>query len=263
MTEASSRDGSGIDPQTGTLGHGFEIPRGTDAVVYLSQSPRYRESPPAIHHVYQVNVATAIRVAEMARHAGVTRFLYASTGNVYAPAFAPLREDAELRRDNVYSLSKIHAEESIGLLRDAMDVLMLRLFAVYGPGQNGRLVPRLCETVRSGRAVSLHPHPREGADTGGIRITPCYVDDVVGITSRLIREGGPECLNVASDSVVDIREMARTIARHLGTSARLEVSEHPREGDMIADVSLLKGAISPVFTPFHEGIRRTLNDSPS
>ncbi len=95
----------------------------------------------------RVNVHSAVAIAEHARRAGAKRFVYASTGNVYAAGFAPFSEAAPVRRDDWYALSKVHAEEALALFRPQLDVVIARLFGVYGPGQKGRLVPNLLASV--------------------------------------------------------------------------------------------------------------------
>ena len=88
-----------FDPSSGVICEDIRIPAGTDCVVYLSQSPRYREMPAGSGHLWGVNVLSAIRVANLARQAGARRFVHASTGNVYEPSFSPLSESCALRRD--------------------------------------------------------------------------------------------------------------------------------------------------------------------
>ena len=123
-----------------------------DGVVYLSQSPRYRDVPQHAPHLWGVNVQSALKAAEWASRCGARRFVYTSTGNVYASSFAPLREDAPLRRDSWYALSKVQAEEALALHQRELSVTCARLFGVYGPRQSGKLVPNsLTRSVRGGR----------------------------------------------------------------------------------------------------------------
>lgn len=104
-------------------------------MVFLVQSPFNHKKPANINYLLNVNIISAMKAGEYARKSGVKRFLYASTGNVYAPSFAPLREDSTLRRDNWYSLSKIDAEESLTFFQDQLKITVVMLFGVYGPGQ--------------------------------------------------------------------------------------------------------------------------------
>ena len=255
---ASSRDGTGIAPRTGLLSPQFAIPAETEVVFYLATSPQHRHGADAASHLFAVNTFSVVQVAELARRAGVRRFLFTSTGNVYAPSFLPLHESSPLRRDDWYALSKVHAEEVLNLFRNDLEVTVVRLFGVYGPGQTSRMVPCLVEAVASGQPVTISPRIDQPHDIEGLRISLCYVDDVVATLLQLGRQGGVDCVNVASEEVVSVREIARTIGELLGTPVRFEISECPRLFDLIADVTRLKELTPRAFVPFRVGIRRTV-----
>jgi nucleoside-diphosphate-sugar epimerase len=59
------------------------------------------------------------------------------------PVFVPIRKQTPLYRDEWYPLSKLHAEEALSLYRRYMDVIIVRPFGIYGPGQKDWLVPNL------------------------------------------------------------------------------------------------------------------------
>ncbi len=255
----SSADGSGIDPESGLLPAAFAIPSGTTAVVYMAQSPRYREVPEQATHVLAVNTLSAVRAATLARAAGVRRFIYVSTGTVYAPTFAQIAEDAPVRRDSWYVLSKLHGEEALNLFRQDMEVIVVRPFGVYGPAQKGRMVPNLIDAVKNGRPVTLHPRKGMPEDNGGLRISLCYIDDATEILMRLVREGGPACLNLAGPEAVSVRSIAEAAGAVFGRPPVFEVSSSSRDTDLIADTRNLISAMAPSFTSFSDGFDRTIH----
>jgi UDP-glucose 4-epimerase len=257
VVAVSSRDGSGLCAASGLLPETFRVADGVEAVVYLAASPRFREAPASAAHIFSVNALSAITAAEQARRAGAKRFVYASTGNVYAPSFAPCAEDAPLRRDDWYALSKVQAEEALALFRPYLGVHVGRLFGVYGPGQKDRLVPNIAASLRAGRAIELQPQAGVPEDTDGLRISLCFVDDVADVLARLALEGGPVCLNFASDEVLSVRAITEALGAALGTAPRYVRAERPRASDLIADNTLLRTRLAPRFTPFAEGIALT------
>lgn len=258
----SSSDGTGIDPQSGLFPASFGIPGDVTVVVYLAQSPCYREVPENGAHVMAVNTFSAVRTATLARAAGVQRFIYVSTGTVYATSFDPITEDAPVRRDNWYVLSKLHAEEALALFRNDMEIVVLRPFGVYGPGQHGRLVPNLINAVKVGQPVTLQPKAGVFDDMEGLRISLCYVDDATRILLQLVRQGGPSCLNLAGPETLSVRFIAQVIGDLLGKSPLFEVSTSPRASDLIADTrNLIDSLAVPTFMPFSEGIKRTVDSS--
>lgn len=257
----SSADGTGIDPASGILREDFAVPAGITTVYYLAQSPRYRK-PHSAAHLMAVNVVSSIRVADASRKARVAKFIYASTGNVYRPDFAPLAEDAPLRRDNWYALSKIHAEEALALFRPELDVTIARIFGVYGPHQHGRLVPNLVRSIIENEDVLIERNPHDTLDQDGLRISLCYIDDVVSMLRNLAAHVVP-VVNVASDEVLSIRDIALSIGSRIGKQPRLKLTEKPRENDLIADISRLKELLKPAFTPFANGIARVMRALPA
>lgn len=255
----SSGAGDLFDPATGVLREHVELPTGTNCVVYLSQSPKNRHMPDAAGHLWGVNVVSAIRVAALARQAGVRQFIYASTGNVYQPGFGLLREDSPVRRDDWYALSKVQAEEALALFKNDMSMLSMRIFGVYGPNQTGRLVPNLVQSVRAGLPIRVDPHPTDNSDNGGLRVSLCYIDDAVQILSRLIASQLDGLINIAGPEVLSVSDIACAIGEQLGHSPRLETASTPRAFDLMADITRLVAVCQPKFTPFEDGLRVVLN----
>jgi len=255
----SSSQAGGIDPGTGLLPPHFHIPPDVGAVVYLAQSPRIRELPESAAHLMAVNTHAAIHVATEARRVGVPRLLYASTGNVYRPSFAPLRETDPLRRDDWYALSKIHAEEALALFRADLDITMIRLFGIYGPGQSQRIVPNIIDAVVHGREITLEGNPVDPADHDGLRISLLYVDDAVEIFGRLLESTRIDTLNVASDVSVSLRTLAESVARAVRVEPNLRRIDRFRTGDLIADVSRLRSILNPTFTPLQIALEHVLS----
>lgn len=254
VVKISSSEAGGIDPETGLLPANFKIATGVDTVFYLSQSPRYRQAPDTAAHLLSVNVLSALQVANAARKASVRKFVYASTGNVYAPSFLPRSEDSPLRKDNWYSLSKVHAEEALRLLHNDLDITIARIFGVYGNGQQDRLIPNLIRSVMEGKTIQINSRSDNRMDAEGLRISLSYVADTVNILRQVAEVTGVPTINVAGEEVLSIREIAKLIAHAVGKPAQFGKGNVNRDSDLIADVSLLKKVINPRFTSFQEGI---------
>jgi UDP-glucose 4-epimerase len=250
---ASSSDGTGIHPDTGLLPDGFSVAVGVSTVVYMAQSPRYRDSDQA-SHVLAVNMVSAVRAAVAARKAGARRLIYLSTGTVYAPSFDPLAEDAPVRGADWYSLSKIQGEQAVQMFRDDMDVHVVRPFGVYGPGQTGRLVPNLMASIREGRTITLQGRRDAPDDADGLRISLCHVDDATRILIHLIQQGGAACLNLAGEQAASIRTLATLLGELLGCPPVLASATAFRNFDLVANIGLLRQIQPMAFTPLRQGL---------
>jgi nucleoside-diphosphate-sugar epimerase len=231
-----------------------------DLAIFLAQSRRYRNWPDDSPDVLAVNVLGLTQFLEAARRAGVRRLFYFSSGSVYEPSFDPLREDSPVGSRDLYAMSKRMGEEITLHYRGYFDVVILRPFVIYGPGQQDRLVPMILSRVSRSEPISLHPRDISDTNPEGLVVTPCHVEDAARITAALVETSVDGVLNLAGCERVSIRAIAEEAARILGQAPRFEVDAEPRTGDLIADPSRLLGLVQPRFVPFQEGLAETVRE---
>lgn len=242
------------------LGSGAEPvePGPLEAVVFLAQSSRYRELPAGAADVMRVNLAGLAECLELARRCGARRFLHASTGSVYAPGDDARAEDAPLGGEGVYALSKRAAEELAAAWAPHLEVLALRFFALYGPGQSGRMVAEIVRSVREGRPVRISPRQVGEHEPQGFTTSPCFVEDAAEAVARLLVRGGTGPWNVAGPEAVSVRAMAEQAGALLRRTPRLEIQEVPRPGDLVARIDRLREATGLEPRRFADGLAHTL-----
>ncbi|TKB73471.1 MAG: NAD(P)-dependent oxidoreductase, partial [Nitrospira sp.] len=73
-----------------TEGWEESLPEQMDVVIHLAQANA--PFPGSADELFRVNVLSTQRLADYARRAGVSRFVYASSGSVYAPSAELLSE---------------------------------------------------------------------------------------------------------------------------------------------------------------------------
>lgn len=93
---------------------------GVDAVIHLAALSNDPLGSLAPELTYDINHHASVRLARLARDAGVQRFLYASTCSVYGAAGGDelVGEDAPLRPVTPYAESKVRVEDDLHALSD-------------------------------------------------------------------------------------------------------------------------------------------------
>ena len=238
------------------------LPGHVDAVLHLAQANV--PFPDQAAELLAVNVASTQRLLDYARTATATVFLLASSGSVYGTAGSagappvgpgasparPWQEDDTPQPDDYYGATKLAAEWLARSYRAYFPTVILRLFAPYGPGQTGRLIPGLIGRVRDGRPVTLSRGARP-------HFNPLYVADLLPMIERALTLQGEQVLNVGGDEVLSIRDMAETIGSVLGKAPRYEPAPGEPPGDAVGDVRRMHALLHPApLTPFTTGVAK-------
>lgn len=109
-----------------------------DAVFHLAGQSSGEASFVDPPYDFRSHVVSTFRLLEWCKKKRILRFLYASSMSVYGdPDYLPLDEEHPLRPKTFYAAGKISAEAYIRLYQGlGINTTILRLFSVYGPGQN-------------------------------------------------------------------------------------------------------------------------------
>lgn len=226
-----------------------ELPDRIDAVIHLAQSRRYREFPEGAVNMHEVNTAATVRLLDYCRRAGGTTFTYASTGSVYAPGQAPVRETDVLAPGSFYAASKLAGEQAVEQFRGLLRGHCLRPFFIYGPGQRNMLLPGLIARVREGREVTL-------AGPDGIHMNPIYVDDAADAVLATLDRDESVVINLAGPDIISVREIAEQIGRLVDREPTFAVGDS--RPDVVASNERCDALVGPPRVAFAEGLRRTV-----
>ncbi|MFC0543432.1 NAD-dependent epimerase/dehydratase family protein [Kutzneria chonburiensis] len=124
--------------------------RGHDAIVHLAGLSNDAAGELSEDVTLEINQRGSIQLAELAREAGVERFVFASSCSVYGDAHQPeLTEDGEVRPLTAYARSKLVAERAIVAL-DGLCATALRFATLFGASpalRNDLMVNRMVGTA--------------------------------------------------------------------------------------------------------------------
>ena len=228
------------------------LPKKVEVVVYLAQEDRFREFPDRAEDTFSVNTAVVLKMLEYARNAGAATFIYASSGGVYGGSDdGVLYEGRVSARGDLgfYVATKICSEILVEAYASEMNVVTLRIFFAYGPGQKKEmLVPRLVGRVQRGEPVTL-----EGTD--GLQINPVHVRDVVDAVCASMELSGKHVINVAGPETLSLRQMCMAIGDHLGIAPVFKVTDSAPAAVFVGDVSLMTELLGPPRRSFRQSLR--------
>jgi nucleoside-diphosphate-sugar epimerase len=225
-----------------------------DSIIHLAQ-PKLLANDPVnnLKNVFNEGALFSVILKE-ALAFGLSHLFVASTGGLYANCTGPLTVTSPLLQppnlDSYYS-SKLVLEAMASPHFGDLNITIGRIFFVYGPDQDGsKLVSRLIDSVRSGRAVKV-------SSSGGVKINPIFVDDAARAIHSCISLDGSRVLNVAGPEASSIRDVTLRIGRRLGIEPVFELDGLDR--NLVSDISNLTSIVGDDLIGLDEGLRRTIS----
>jgi nucleoside-diphosphate-sugar epimerase len=188
---------------------------GFDAVIHLAglSNDVLGDLDPEL--TYDINHRASVRLARLAKDAGVTRFLFSSSCSMYGTSGDDLlTEDAAFNPITPYAVSKVRVEEELGQLADDnFSTVFLRNATVYG------LSPKLRADLVVNNLVGY------AVTTGEVRLqsdgTPwrplVHIDDVCRAFAAILIAPGDAIHNQAfnvgrNEDNVQVRDIAGIVA---------------------------------------------------
>jgi UDP-glucuronate 4-epimerase len=209
-----------------------------DQVIHLAARAGVRPSlqDPALYQ--RVNVEGTVNLLEAARKHRVKKIIIASSSSVYGVnSKVPFSEgDPIFSAISPYAASKL-ACEALGHVYHhvyGMDIVMLRLFTVYGPRQRPDLAIRKFTTlIDAGKAIPVF------GDGSTERDYTHVADTLAGIMACTQKEFGFEIFNLGESQTVKLSYLIELIERALGKKAIVD-RQPAQPGDVprtYADIS--------------------------
>jgi len=252
LDDLSAGDPSALDSGMAfTRGDVRDIPklwtllRGVECVFHLAARVSVSESILYPVEYNEVNVGGTVSLMTAARDAGVRRVVLASSGTVYGEQDEqPVKEMTAVRPPNPYAVTKIASEyylSAIGALY-GIEVVMLRIFNAYGPGQavppsHPPVIPHFVRQALAGSTAIIFGSGEQTRDF-------IYISDVVNAltTAGLADNINGLIINIATGQEVGINDLLKKIENILGS--KVPSLHNPSQSGgvsrLVAEISLAR-----------------------
>jgi len=208
---------------------------GVDVVFHLAcKGVRHSIHDPRANH--EVNATGTLLMLEASRRAGVRRFVYTSTSEVYGTATrAPMDEDHPTYPHTVYGGGKLAGEAYTRAYHRTygVETVVIRPFNAYGPrshheGDSGEVIPKFLVRAMNGLPPVIFG---DGSQTRDFT----YVDDTAaGIASAgESQDVVGKTVNLGSGREVRIDDLAMIVLKAVGREDLEPVHDDPRPGDVL------------------------------
>jgi len=177
-----------------------------DTVFHLAAQSNVLGATAEPDYSLTTNVGGTLAVLEAARAQSVRRVVFTSSREVYGDVQdLPVCENAPLKPKNAYGASKAAAEMYCGIFPE-LEVVVLRLANVYGPGDAGRVVPLFVSAALQNRPIVIYGE--------GKVLDLVWIEDVVvAICNASPLPVASETINIGAGGSITLQELAaRTIA---------------------------------------------------
>jgi nucleoside-diphosphate-sugar epimerase len=234
-----------------------------DVIFHQAAIPRVSYSVEQPWHTTDTNISKTVRLFEAAR-GSVDRIVWASSSSVYGGAdLLPTPESSPKNPKSPYAWQKSTIEDFAKICWDLykLDVVCLRYFNVFGPGQYGdspysTAISAWCHSIKNGLECRSDGDGEQSRDM-------CYIDNVIHANILAANLSSPlkgECFNVACGDKVTNNEILQYLKKKFGPKVKV-LNAPTRAGDVRhtqADVGKIKKQLGyEPLVRFWEGLSKT------
>ncbi len=237
---------------------------GADCIVHLAANTGVAPSVADPHMDCRVNVMGTLNALEAARHAGVKRFVFASSGAPVGDNPPPIHEEMAPRPASPYGASKLAGEGYCSAYWRCFGVetVALRFGNVYGPlsTHKASVVAKFIKAAMTGERWEIY-------GDGGQTRDFIFIDDLVdAVLAAATRDGvAGEIFQIATAKETTVNELALALTQAFisaGLQAPEIVNSERRAGDVMrnfSDTSKARKMLGwQARTPLKAGLDATL-----
>ncbi len=200
-------------------------------------------------------IESFIRVLEFARHKKVKKFIYPSTASIYS--FDSNKGKNTVNPSNIYAATKFAEEHLANLYSKYFDTIGLRVFMVYGPGEEKKgerasPITLFIEDILNGKSPVIYGDGSQTRDA-------LFIDDLVAVLNNMLQiERLTGVYDVCTGISISFNEILSVISRVHGSIISPRYIPRPKsyvEGTAGNPEFTLK-TLGRNLTPIEEGISK-------
>ena len=161
---------------------------------------------------FEVNVRGTFAVVQEAIKAGVAKLVYSSASSVYGDTLEVMDEHHPFNPWTMYGVSKLCGEFLLRPSAAKLPYVILRYMNLYGPRQEGGLIPAVIGKIKAGESPVIH-------GDGSASFDFIHVRDVARCTILgMERDVTAEAFNVGSGTEATVKEIVTQLIELHGSS---------------------------------------------
>ena len=211
------------------------------------------------------NCLSTLRLLEFARRNSCKKFIYASTMSVYGNVGSDLIDESHSTQPlSMYAVGKLASENYLRLFeRYGIDSVSLRLFNIYGPGQNMSNLRQGMASIYIAQAIELGKIEVKGRPDRFRDLV--FIDDVVRVIDEFMERDfeGSEVYNVCTGVKTKVAGLVDLIKRTLGDESLPVSFIKGTPGDqfgIVGDNTKLRSYLGDIeFTDLDVGISKFIS----
>lgn len=243
----------------------LRLAAGADFIVHLAANTGVAPSVEDPRMDCVINVMGTFNYLEAARHNGVKRFVFASSGAPVGEVTPPIHEEMAPHPVSPYGASKLCGEAycSAYFRTFGVETVALRFGNVYGPGSahKSSVVAKFIYTLMDGQPLTIYGNGKQTRDF-------IYLFDLLEAiqAATTAQHIGGEVFQIATSkerTVAEVAEAVMDLAVQAGLPAVSVIYTESRKGDVLrnySDTSKAKQRLGwQAKTSFNEGLKQTLS----
>ncbi len=191
----------------------YNLTKGCDTVIHLAGLVH---KPSAPYQDYELlNVRATDQLFTSAQSNEISTFIFLSSSVVYGNGpFSSVDEDAPLKGETPYAVSKINCEQILERPTNIGRVVNLRPAMVFGEGDRGNLI-KLIQTISKKRYVQIGA----GKTLKSLIYSRDLAKAIIGCMDKL--SSGRYVLNVANPEAISMKNLSTEIWHALGHNGKI------------------------------------------